>query len=162
MKSSLPNKLIVFKNDDKLWHEKPSEDLACMPHPSRGILNSQPNGGKSLCILSMIYHNNFKRIIVVHNDISTKEYKLLDCDIVDEIPHIDEFDKTEKTLLILEDLNYKHMSKEQKHRWNRMYGTWSTHNNISVWSTFQTPFSSPPDIRQMCSFIILWKIPDYN
>ena len=54
------------------------------------------------------------------------------------------------------------MSKEQKHRWNRMYGTWSTHNNISNWSTFQTPFSSPPEIRQMCSFIILWRIPDYN
>ena len=141
----LPNKIIVFKNDDKSWHEKPSEDLACMPHPSRGILISQPNGGKSLCILNMIYHNNFKRIIVVHNDISTQEYKLLDCDIVDEIPHIDEFDKTEKTLLILEDLNYRHMTKEQKHRWNRVYGTWSTHNNISVWSTFQTPFSSPPE-----------------
>ena len=43
-----------------------------------------------------------------------------------------------------------------------MYGTWSTHNNISVWSTFQTPFSSPPEIRQMCSFTILWRIPDYN
>ena len=55
--------------------------------------------------------------------ITTQEYKLLDCDIVDEIPHIDEFDKTEKTLLILEDLNCKHMSKEQKHRWNRMCGT---------------------------------------
>ena len=102
----------------------------------------------------MIYHNNFKRIIVVHNDITTQEYKLLDCDIVDEIPHIDEFDKTEKTLLILEDLNYKHMTKEQKHRWKRMYGTWSTHNNISVWSTFQTSFSSPPQIRQMCIFIV--------
>ena len=67
-----------------------------------------------------------------------------------------------KTLLILEDLYYKHMSKEQKHRWNRMYGAWSTHNHISAWSTFQTPFSSPPEMRQMCSFIILWRIPDYN
>ena len=72
MKSSLPNKIIVFKNDDKLWQEKPSEDLACMPHPSRGILISQPNGGKSLCILNMIYHTNFKRNMVVHNDITRK------------------------------------------------------------------------------------------
>ena len=150
----LPNNIIVFKNDDKSWHEKPSEDLACISHPSRGILAAQPNSGKALCALNIIYHNNFKRIIVVYNDITTQAYKLLDCDIVDEIPHIDEFDKTEKTLLILEDLNYKHMSKEQKHRWNRMYGTWSTHNNRSVWSTFQTPFPSPPDMRQMCSFII--------
>ena len=43
-----------------------------------------------------------------------------------------------------------------------MYGTWSTHNNISVWSTVQTPFSSPPEIRHMCSFTILWRIPEYN
>ena len=41
----LPNKTIVFKNDDKSWHEKPSEDLACMPHPPRGILLAQPNSG---------------------------------------------------------------------------------------------------------------------
>ena len=85
--------------------------------------------------------------------------------IVDEIPDIyDEeyFKKTIKTLLIIEDLNYKICLKNKKNRWNRMYGTWSTHNNISVWSTFQTPFSSPPEIRQMCSCIVLWRIPDYN
>ena len=57
-------------------------------------LEAQPNSGKGIWVPNLIYHTNFTRIIVVHNDITTQEYKLLDCDIVDEIPHIDEFDKT--------------------------------------------------------------------
>ena len=165
MISSLPNKIVVFKNEDKTFHEKPSDDIACTTYPSREIFIAKPNSGKTLCILNMILHDDFKNIIIVHNAITTNEYNLVDATIVDEIPDIyDEeyFDKIIKTLLIIEDLNYKNMSKEQKHRWNRMYGTWSTHNNISVWNTFQTPFSSPPEIRQMCSFNVLWGIPDYN
>ena len=67
-----------------------------MPHPSRGIFVAQPNSDKSPCVLNLVYHDNFKRIIVVDNDITTQDCKLFDCDIVDEIPHIDEFDKTEK------------------------------------------------------------------
>ena len=56
----------------------------------------------------MILHNDFKNIIIVHNDITTKEYKLVDATIVSEIPHIKDeeyFNKEIKTLLILEDLN---------------------------------------------------------
>ena len=68
----LPNKIIVFKNDYKSWHEKPSEDLACMPHPSRGIFVAQTNSGRSLCVLNLTYHNHFKRIIIVHNDITAQ------------------------------------------------------------------------------------------
>ena len=126
MKSSLQNEIVVLKNEDKTFHEKPTDGLACMPHPSRAIFIAKPNSGKTLCILNMILHNGFKNIIIVHNDITTQEYNLVDAIIVDEIPDIyDEeyFDKTIKTLLFIEDLNYKNMSKEQKHRWNRMYGT---------------------------------------
>ena len=50
----LPNKIIVFKNDDKSWHEKPSEHLACMPHPSRGILVAQPNSGNH-CVFLILF-----------------------------------------------------------------------------------------------------------
>ena len=76
-------------------------------------------------ILNLINANNFKRIIIVHNDVTTEEYSDIDADILDEIPPIDSeyFDKKVKTLLILEDLNFKNMNKEQKHLLNRMYGT---------------------------------------
>ena len=60
---------------------------------------AQPNSGKSLCVLNLIYHNNFKRIIVVHNDITTQEYKLLDCDIVDEIHILMNLIKQKKNLI---------------------------------------------------------------
>ena len=144
------NKLIPFENKDKTWHENEkntpqiNKDFAYMSHPSRGILIAQPNSGKTTMILNLINANNFKRIIIVHNDVTTEEYADIDADILDEIPPIDSeyFDKKVKTLLILEDLNFKNMNKEQKHLLNRMYGTYSTHNNISVWSTQQTPFAT--------------------
>ena len=83
MKSSLPNKIVVFKNEDKTFHEKPSADLACMTHPSRAIFIAKPNSGKTLCILNMILHNDFKNIVIVHNDVTTNEYNLVDATIVD-------------------------------------------------------------------------------
>ena len=45
---------------------------------------------------------------------------------------------------------------------DRFYGCWSTHHNISVWSTFQDPFGPPPSIRRMSNIIILWKNQDVN
>ena len=39
---------------------------------------------------------------------------------------------------------------------DRYYGCFSTHHNISVWSTFQDPFSCPARIRRLANTVILW------
>ena len=61
-----------------------------------------------------------------------------------------------KSLLVFEDINFKDMKRDQMALIDRYYGCWSTHHNISVWSTFQDPFSCPPRIRRLANFVILW------
>ena len=165
-KINLPNKIITIPNLDKTWHEEADLiDLANMPHPSRILLCGPPNSGKTLIIKNMLLHKQpiYDRICIYHNDPSSKEYDEIEpLDHFDEIPTIDEFDENEKTLFILEDISFKDLNKSQKALIDRYFGCWSTHHNISVWATFQDPFSAPATIRRMSNIIIIWKNHDLN
>src|ERR1039457_1473915 len=86
---NLPNHIIPFDNPDKSFQEEVTNDLFCMPHSSRVILYGGPSTGKTTCILNMILHQNFDRIIVIiviHNDCNSKEYENIDCQYLDEVP----------------------------------------------------------------------------
>ena len=66
------------------------------------------------------------------------------------------FNKDQKNLLVFEDINFKDMKRDQMALVDRYHGCWSTHHNISVWSTSQDPFGFPPRIRRLANIIILW------
>ncbi len=57
---------------------------------------------------------------------------------------------------MFEDINFKDMKRDQMALVDRYYGCWSTHHNISVWSTFQDPFSCPARVRRLANIVILW------
>jgi len=59
-------------------------------------------------------------------------------------------------LCILEDLNYVNMSKEQKDRFERLYGYASTHKNVSCMQTAQDPFRIVPSVRRRSNVFVLW------
>ena len=69
----LPNHGIPFRNPDKEFQESATADLLFMPHSSRIILYGGPSTGKTTCILNMCLHQNYDRIIVIHNDNQSKE-----------------------------------------------------------------------------------------
>ena len=155
----LPNEIIIIPNKDKEFHETPKkDDLGHMAHPSRIIACGPCNVGKSLILLNLMMRADppFDRIIIYHNDPESEEYEQVDAEYVDEVPTIDMFNKNEKSLLVFEDINFKDMKRDQLALADRMYGCWSTHHNISVWSTFQDPFSCPARIRRLANTIILW------
>ena len=89
-KYTLPNHIIPFKNPDKEFQESVTEDLLFMPHSSRVLFYGGPSTGKTTAILNTILHQNFDRIIVVHNDMNTKEYENIDCEYYDEVPKVPE------------------------------------------------------------------------
>jgi len=128
------------------------------------LLLSKPNGGKTTLMLNIIMrvglgHHPFQRIIVVHCDPeATKEYSHLGvgAEIRGDIPPLDEIRPQEKTLLILEDLNYLNMSKEQQARLERLYGYVSTHKNVSCMLTAQDPFRILPTVRRCSNVFVLW------
>ena len=163
--NKLKNKLIVLPNEDKLWHEEPTNDLISFPHPFRICLIAPPNSGKSLILKNILLHIEppFEAIYLVHNDVDTQEYNNIDLEYIDNtIPSIDEFDSTRKNLLIIEDIDFKNMNKAQKTILDRHMGTNSTHKNISIMLTAQDGFNVPPSIRRMCSVLCLWKGHDLN
>ena len=158
-KQKLPNEIIIIPNKDKEFHEIPKkDDLGHMSHPSRIIACGPCNVGKSLILLNLMMRADppFDRIVIYHNDPESEEYDQVDVDYVSEVPSIDYFDKNEKSLLVFEDINFKDMKRDQMALIDRYYGCWSTHHNISVWSTFQDPFSCPPRIRRLANIVILW------
>jgi len=126
------------------------------------LLAAKPNGGKTTVILNIILRvacspRPFEKIIVVHCDPKqTKEYDDVDRELRADIPSPEEFSPTEKTLCILEDLNYLNMSKEQKGRLERLFGYASTHKNVSCILTAQDPFRIIPTVRRCSNVFVLW------
>ena len=75
----LPSHIIPFKNPDKEFQEISSpHDLIHFGHSCRAILYGGPSTGKTTAILNMVLHQNFDRIIVIHNDNNSSEYENID------------------------------------------------------------------------------------
>ena len=156
----LPQKIVVLPNEDKKFHESVDETNLCnFPHPFRMILCGPPNTAKTNTIYNILLNTKpcFERIIIFHNDPTSKEYQNIDCDYVEELPIIDDIDENIKNLIIIEDIDYKNIKKDQKSLLDRYFGCFSTHHNISIIITSQDSFSIPASIRRMCSHVMLWK-----
>ena len=162
--SELLPRMIAFTNEDKGFHEAwyPRRDLLDIPHPFRMVLLSKPNGGKTTIILNIIARISltarpFERIVIVHCDPSaTREYDDVPHDSLTSVPGANEFDPKQKTLLILEDLNYLDMSTEQRGKLERVFGYVSTHKNVSVMLTAQDPFRLLPTVRRCSNVFVMW------
>ena len=162
--SDLPRCMVPFPNKDKGFHESwyRRRDLLDIPHPFRMVLLSKPNGGKTTLILNIILRvsrttHPFERIVIVHCDpTATREYSDVEHDSLDRIPGADAFEPQQKTLVILEDLNYLDMSSEQRGKLERLFGYVSTHKNVSVILTAQDPFRLLPTVRRCANVFVMW------
>jgi hypothetical protein len=135
-KAKLPQELILVKNPDKEFHErwKKGRNMINVPHPFRMVCFGPPNVGKSTVVKNILLRADppFEEVFLIHCDDSTKEYDDVECQFLDDIPAPSEWQGEVKTLVILEDLEYKQMSKDQKRNLDRLMGYVSTHKNISA------------------------------
>lgn len=166
-KMKLPNEIIVMDNPDKGFHEKwyDGRNLLNIPHPYRCVCLGPPNSGKSLMVKNLLLRAKpeFDKLYVIHCDPGyTKEYDDVGGIMLDEIPAPNEWDGIEKTLVVLDDLEFKQMNKEQKRNLDRLFGFVSTHKNISIILCSQDPFNVPPIVRRCSNLFILWKMPDMD
>ena len=168
--TALPEKIIPFKNHDKTFHEAwyDGRDWLDIPHPFRMLLAAKPNGGKTTVVLNVILRvacgkTPFEKIVVVHCDpTTTKEYQDIEHEVRSDIPRPEEFVPQQKTLCILEDLNYIGMGKEQRGYLERLVGYASTHKNVSVMVTAQDPFRILPTVRRCMNVFVLWNNHDQD
>ena len=166
-KGHLPNRLLALPNADKKFHEKWTErrNMLNFPHPWRGVFLGPPNCSKSTTIKNIVLRAKpaFQEIYCVHCDSDyTKEWDDVGCVMLKEIPPPEDWEGKVKTLVILDDIEYKGMDKLQKRNLDRLFGFVSTHKNISVALTSQDPFAVPPIVRRCANLWVLWRCPDLD
>lgn len=165
----LPNELIPIKNADKKFHEKwtKGRNPLNIIHPMRMLCIGQPNVGKTNTIKNIIIRCNpkFERVYLCHCDSSgTKEYQDIgNVVVLDSFPAPTEWPNDgKKSLVIIDDVNLKSLSKEQASNLDRLCGYCSTHCNLSVIVTSQDGFQIPNIVRRTCNFIVLWRPRDMD
>ena len=162
----LPNKIIPIPcSDKKHWRERWYEGRSFLnlPHSFRLICISPPDGGKSTLIKNIILRAKpeFQRILIYHFGAGA-EYDDVDAEPIEELDPLDYEDNDEKTLLVIEDCNFKSCDKQMKHDLNRLFGYTSSHCNLSIAITAQNPYDISPEIRRMANCICLWRNHDMS
>jgi hypothetical protein len=105
----------------------------------------------------------FEEIKVIHCDPDyTKEYDDVEAEMLSEIPAPEDWEGAVKTLVVLDDLEFKGMSKDQRRNLDRLFGFVSTHKNISCILCSQDPFNVPPIVRRCSNLWVLWRCPDLD
>jgi|TARA_R110000764_G_scaffold17132_2_gene47168 hypothetical protein len=167
VKHRLPNELIAIPCADKAFHERwyKGRNMLNFPHPWRGVFLGPPNCSKTTTIKNIILRAKpeFEEIFCIHCDAEyTKEWDDCEVQMLKDIPAPEEWLGEVKTLVILDDLEYKGMDKTQKANLDRLFGFVSTHKNISVALTSQDPFNVPPIVRRCANLWVLWPMTDID
>lgn len=162
--SKLPNKILALPNPDKEFHEKwyKNRNMLNIPHPFRCVLLGPPNVGKTTIVKNLLLraHPPFEEVVVIHCDSGyTKEYDDIgdNVEILSEIPSPEDWEGKVKTLVVLDDLEFKGMNKDQKRNLDRLFGYVSTHKNITCILCSQDPFNVPAIVRRCSNLWVLWK-----
>lgn len=167
MPSKLPNVIIPIPNADKAFHEKWNDKRNPLNviHPFRCVALGPPNVGKTTVVKNIILRAKpqFEKVFVIHCDPDyTQEYDDVGGEMLSSIPAPDEWDGDCKTLVVLDDLEFKGMSKHQRQNLDRLFGFVSTHKDISCILCSQDPFNVPPIVRRCSNLWILWKMNDMD
>lgn len=167
VKMRLPNEILALPNPDKLFHEKwyKGRNMLNAPHPFRCVCLGPPNCGKGCAIVNILLRAKpvFEEVFVIHCDPEyTKEWDSIGGIMLAEIPDPNEWEGKVKTLVILDDLEFKTMSKDQRRNLDRLFGFVSTHKNISIILACQDTFNVPPIVRRCSNLWILWKMSDMD
>ena len=166
-RARLPNKILALPNPDKTFHEKwyQGRNMLNIPHPWRGVFLGPPNCGKGCAVKNLLLRAKpqFEQVFVIHCDPDyTQEWDDIGAETLNQIPAPDEWEGQVKTLVILDDLDYRSMDKTQMRNLCRLYGFCSTHKQISVALLQQDAFSLPASVRRCSNLFVFWRCPDLD
>lgn len=167
-KAKLPQQLILIKSCDKAFHEsyKKPRDMLNFPHPYVMVCTGRRNAGKTMYIKNSIIRAKpaFDIIQVLSCDPGAKEWANdIDCEVLDEIPSPENYmENDEKTLLVLDDICFLDLNKEDKRKIDRLVGFISSHCNVSIAIANQDFFNVVPIARKCASVIVLWRPTDLD
>ena len=184
----MSNSIVVLNNPDKTKNEHWSvnRDLFNIPSPSRILVAARPNSGKTNFIMNFLLKQNppFKHIYLMHPDLRASgdldtddeddvdeydgvvnEYKYIDFTPLYSIPKPTSFkdEKNEKKILIIDDVDIKVLSKEDKKNLGKICSFASSHYNMTVIITAQDIFHQViPSIIRFCNVFVVFPYPSIS
>lgn len=162
----LPDRILPIPCKDKGFQEEwiQGRNLLNIPHSFRAVICGRPGMGKSTLAKNLLLRQDpmFEEVYVIHVDHEfTEEYDDIEGAVMlNYIPKVNDkiFNSKKKRLLILDDLEYKFMNKDDKRNMDRLYGYCASHKSTSMICTAQCPFSINPTIRRMSDIWIIGRI----
>jgi len=160
--SNLP----ILDNIDKkritkeTWHDS-DRTLACLPHPCRVLALGGVGRGKTNCLkLLFLEHqkrkNPFKELIIVSPDSSDEWSDAQPTMVINDLPTPELFNPDNKTLLIIDDFELTSLSTSQKKRLSTLFRYVSSHQNVSIYMSFQSFLDCPSIARKCASTFVIW------
>lgn len=165
--AKLPNEIIPIKCSDKTFQEHwyPNRNLLNFPHSWRMILIGPPSSGKSTILKNIIMraYPKYDEITVVHFGAGeTSEWDDVGAEMISELPDPLGIESEGKKLLIIEDMEFSCMPKDEVAKLNRLFGYSSSHRGLSIALTCQDAFNALPCCRRTANIFVLWKQPDLD
>lgn len=162
MKQSKKQELFVFNCKDKEGTTSPFDpnNLCDFFHPATFCCAAPTSSGKTSLIKNIILHQKpeFEKVYLWHfSPETTTEYDDVHVEMLYGPPTINTFKKGVKSLMVIEDVSFSALSKQENSDLNRMFGYISSHLGISIILTSQTFTAIPVQIRRMCNVVVVWK-----
>lgn len=176
----LPRRLLFIPSSDKdfveSWKQKGGNpDPLNFPKSWRMVICGKPGVGKTCFIKNVIIRAKpqFERIFVLHQDRYAKEYEDIDAEVLEELPDndfwmgYDEEDKENeeekgesrkpRILVIIDDICFSDLPKDQTSKLDRLCGFISTHCSVSLCVINQDIFAVNPIIRKCASIWVIFR-----
>ena len=182
--TSLPKKLLFIPSSDKNFIEKwrKTRDPLDFPASYRICLMGKPGCGKTSLIKNIFLRTQqskkpFERVFVFHQDRYAREYDDIGAKVLEELPpndywmNYEDEDEEEdedkeivrpKTLVIIDDICFRDLSREQTSRLDRLCGFISTHCNVSLGCLNQDVFAINNIVRKCASILCIWRPTDLD
>jgi len=164
-----PTRIIGLPNPDKIDHDAPYSEqpagtnLARFPGPFRCCIIGRVNSGKSLIAKYILMAHQaekpkFGEVYVVHGMGNTDEYDDIEpTELMTEIPAYDEFEKSGKKLILIDDYDFTRISRDQLQRLSELFRFGSSHQNMSLILMHQSWFRVPKIIKDCCNVFIIYR-----
>lgn len=162
---SIPKKLIFFKSSDKDHHQEPDmSDLANCCSPVFCVVSGNVNCGKTSLLKNLLVHKKpyYERIVIYSplGEATTEYSDVIDCELVDQVPDFDFFNKEIRNCLIIEDCDTKSLKRDERYKLGRFFGVYASHNNIDIYVIAQNVYDLMPQIRRLANIVFLFKNSD--
>lgn len=166
------DRVMVFANPDKKGHKTKSGVAEWLPAwPARMLFTGPPNSGKRNALLNVVMRMEPPdRIMVLHIDPESKEYRILERLVgkenvtyytPDDPPKFEEIEGDDaRTMLIVDETPTKSLAKKDQTDIERLCNYGSTHKNCSIFFCFQELTNISPNIRRSFNHFVMQKAAD--